>query len=40
MTRDSTDATIDPLDDAFGANILDAFKGILADKSLKADLVD
>lgn len=40
MTQDSTDAMTDPLDDAFSANILDAIKGMLAEKGLKADLVD
>ena len=40
MTQDSTDALIDPLDDAFSANILDAIKGMLADKGLIEGLVD
>ena len=40
MAQGSVDAIIDPLHDAFRANILDAIKGRLADKGLKADLVD
>ena len=40
MTQDSTDAMVDPLDDAFSANVLDAIKGMLADKGLIADIVD
>jgi hypothetical protein len=40
MAQDSVDAIIDPLHDAFRANIVDAIKGLLADKGLKADLMD
>jgi len=31
---------IDPLHDAFRAKIFDAIKGLLAEKGLKADLID
>ena len=34
------DAMVDPLDDAFSANVLDAIKGMLADKGLIADFVN
>lgn len=40
MTQDSIDTMIDPLDKAFSAEILNAIKGMLTDKGLKADLVD
>ena len=40
MAQDSVDTMIDPLHDAFRANIFDAIKGRLVEKGLKAELID